>query len=258
MGGHYPGYAAAAARPPAPSAARTAARSVGAPAGETTARSPNLAASSARRSGWATERSSPVSPTSPKQASGAGLGRDAARGARDRERDRQVGPRLLDAHAADDVDEDVAGAHADARVAREHGEDERQAVAVEPGAHAPRRHELARRDERLDLDEQRSRALHRREHDAPRRARGLAHEARARVEDLDEAALAHLEDADVVGRPEAVLERAQRAVRALALALELQHAVDEVLEHARAREGALLRDVPDEHDRGALALGHVA
>ena len=84
------------------------------------------------------------------------------------------------------------------------------------------------------------------EHDAARRARRLADEARARVEHLDEPARAHLEHADLVRRAEAVLQRAQRPVGPLALALELQHAVDEVLEHARARQRALLRDVADE------------
>ena len=66
-----------------------------------------------------------------------------------------------------------------------------------------------------------------------------------------EAAGAHLEDADLVRGAEAVLERAQRAEAALALALELQHAVDGVLEHARAGERALLGDVADEDHRAA-------
>ena len=51
-------------------------------------------------------------------------------------------------------------------------------------------------DERLDLDEQRARPLHRGEHDAARRPRGLADEARAGVLHLDEADVAHLEDPD--------------------------------------------------------------
>ena len=116
---------------------------------------------------------------------------------------------------------------------------------------APRRHELARRHQRLDLDQQRPRALHRREHDAARRARRLGDEAGARVEHLDEPAVAHLEDADVVRGAEAILQRAQRAIGALLLALELQDAVHEVLEHPRPRERALLRDVPDEQHGGA-------
>ena len=73
--------------------------------------------------------------------------------------------------------------------------------------------------------------------------------------DLDEAALAHLEHAGLVRRAEAVLERAQRAVGPLALALELQHAVDEVLEHARAGQRALLGHVADEQHGDGARLG---
>ena len=74
------------------------------------------------------------------------------------------------------------------------------------------------------------------------------------IRDLDQPARAHLEHADVVGRAEAVLERPQRPVRALALALELQHAVDEVLEHARAGQRALLGHVADEQHRDPARL----
>ena len=42
-------------------------------------------------------------------------------------------------------------------------------------------------------------------------------------------------------------------MRVVAVALELEHAVDEVLEHARPRDRAVLRDVADE-DRGDAAL----
>ena len=41
----------------------------------------------------------------------------------------------------------------------------------------------------------------------------------------------------------------------VALALELEHDVDEVLEHPRAGDGAVLGDVPDEHGRDAALLG---
>ena len=44
----------------------------------------------------------------------------------------------------------------------------------------------------------------------------------------------HLEDADLVGRAEAVLDRAQDAELVAALALEIEHRIDHVLEHARA------------------------
>src|SRR5579875_1843447 len=51
-------------------AASSAARRLGHPPGSTTVPSPNRAASASRRSPWATSRSSPVSPSSPKQATG--------------------------------------------------------------------------------------------------------------------------------------------------------------------------------------------
>ena len=130
----------------------------------------------------------------------------------------------------------------------QHREDEGEPVAIDPVRHTPRRHELGGRDERLDLDEQRPRALHRGEHDGAGRAGGLGDEPRGGVGHLGQAVAAHLEDADLVGGAEAVLERAQRAVGALALALELEHAVDEVLEHPRAGQGALLGHVA--HQQG--------
>ena len=65
----------------------------------------------------------------------------------------------------------------------------------------------------------------------------------------------HREHADLVGAAEAVLHRAQDAVLVAALALEAQHRVDHMLEHARAGDGAVLGDVADEHDRGAMLLG---
>src|SRR5271166_1759307 len=157
-----------------------------------------------------------------------------ARRAGNRERHRQVAAGLLEAHPADDVDEHVRRTRAHAAVTSQDREHQRKAVAVEPRDDPARLLELGRRDQRLDLHQQRPRALHRREHHAAGRAGGLGHEARRGVEHLHEAALAHLEQARLVGRAEAVLQRAQLAVGALALALELQHAVDEVLKHARA------------------------
>jgi hypothetical protein len=39
-----------------------------------------------------------------------------------------------------------------------------------------------------------------------------------------------------------------------AFALEIEHRVDHVLDHARAGDLAVLGDVADEHDRGARRL----
>ena len=80
-------------------------------------------------------------------------------------------------------------------------------------------------------------------------------ESRRRVGHRAEAGVGHLEDADLVGRPEAVLDRAQDAQEAVAVALELQHGVDQVLEHPRPGDRAVLGDVADQHDGDVVAFG---
>ena len=62
----------------------------------------------------------------------------------------------------------------------------------------------------------------------------LAEEQRRGIGDVGQAAVGHLEHADLVGRAEAVLDRAQDAELMAALALEVEHRVDHVLEHAGA------------------------
>ena len=208
----------------------------------------------------ATERSSPVRPTSPNAASGGASGPPptatprAAR--RDGQRDREVGARLVDPHAADDVDEDVRGARpptpawrpstasTSARRLRSMPLTTRRGGTSSDGETSAWTSTSSGRVPSIDG-----------EHDRARRARRLADEPRARVEHLDQAARAHLEHAALVRRAEAVLQRAQRPVGPLALALELQDAVDEVLEHARAGERALLRHVADEQHRDRVRLG---
>src|SRR5690606_39601531 len=54
-----------------------------------------------------------------------------------------------------------------------------------------------------------------------------------RIGHLAQAAVGHGKDAQLVHRPEAVLEGAQDAIAAAGLALEVQHRIDHVLEHAR-------------------------
>src|SRR3954471_2893445 len=92
----------------------------------------------------------------------------AFRGAGDGESNGQIGPRLLDADAAGDVDEHVGGTGADAGVAAEDGEYEREAVAVDAVGDSAGRDDLGWRDERLDLDQERPGAFHGGEDDAAR------------------------------------------------------------------------------------------
>ena len=61
--------------------------------------------------------------------------------------------------------------------------------------------------------------------------------------------LGHREHAELVHRAEAVLHRAHQAKSGVRIALEVEHGVDDVLEHARPGDRALLRDVADEEQR---------
>jgi hypothetical protein len=77
-------------------------------------------------------------------------------------------------------------------------------------------------------------------------ARAVAEEQRARVRHLGDAVLCLFEAADLIGRPETVLQCADEPQRRLPVALEVADDVDEVFEDAGARDLAVLRDVADE------------
>ena len=76
-----------------------------------------------------------------------------------------------------------------------------------------------------------------------------------RVGDLLQAGIGHLEDADLGGRAEAVLHRAEHAEMMAGVALEIEHGVDHVLDHARSGDLAVLGDMADQHDCGLRRLG---
>ena len=111
-------------------------------------------------------------------------------------------------------------------------------------------------DERLHFDQQRPRALLRHQHARTRHALlMLRQKQRRRIRDAAQTALGHREYAEFVHRAEAVLERAHEAERRMRVAFEVQHRIDDVLEHARPGEIALLRHVADHDDGGARLLG---
>jgi hypothetical protein len=83
----------------------------------------------------------------------------------------------------------------------------------------------------------------------------LRQEQRRRIRDAAQAAVGHREHAELVDRAEAVLERAHQPEGRVRVALEVEHRVDHVLEHARARERALLGHVADHAPRDAGLLG---
>ena len=135
----------------------------------------------------------------------------------------------------------------------EDGHDHREAPRVNARRDAARHRELGLCDERLHLEQQRPAPL---EHAADRRpdlARVCRPEQLRRVRHAHEPGAGHLEHSELVRGAEAVLRRAKDAVRVVAVTLELEHAVDEMLEHARPGNRSVLRHVTDE-DRGHARL----
>ena len=182
--------------------------------------------------------------------------RPVGEGADQRQGDREVGRRLADPQAAGDVEIDLVAGERQPAAGLQHRQQHGEAAASQPTT--------ARRgvasgegdDQRLDLHQHRPRALDAGEHGgAGDAAAPLRQEQGGGVGHLLQAALGHLEHADLVGRAEAVLDRAQDAELVAALALEIEHGVDHVLEHARAGDLAVLGDVADQHQDEAALLG---
>ena len=143
-----------------PSAERSAAPRRAPPARSTRV-NPSRRASFSRRSSWLTERSSPERPISP-IGDRPRIDRPLPEARRDRQRDRQVGRRLGDPQAADDVGVDVLAAERQARPASAG----RRPAAASRFASRPlalRRGspKAVERRQRLDLDQDRPGALHR-------------------------------------------------------------------------------------------------
>src|SRR5207302_950442 len=112
-----------------------------------------------------------------------------------------------------------------------------------------------RRHEGLNLEQNRTGALER----AGDRCTHLPFRAPSEqlrgLGDADEAGAGHLEHSELVRRPEAVLRRPQNSVRVVAVALELEHAVDGPLALQRRADRFELRLREDLDVPGAAETG---
>ena len=137
----------------------------------------------------------------------------------------------------------------------EHGEHHGQPARVPADDGATRRAERGRRNERLDLDQQRPRAFDPGEHRGPGAAQVAFGEEQFRgICHFPQPGAGHLEHADLVGRAEPVLDRAQDPELVRALALEREHRVDHVLDDAGSRDLPVLGHMADEQHRRAGAF----
>ncbi len=172
---------------------------------------------------------------------------------------RQIGGGLEHADAAHGRGEHVGAHHGHPGPLFEHGQQQRQPTAVHPLGRAPTgglRRGLRR--QRLHLDQQGPLALHGGEHRAPRRPRApVAEEELIGVGHRSQAGVAHLEEPELPGRPEPVLGGPHHAQRVVAVSLDGEDRVHQVLEGAGAGQGPLLGHVAHQHERHVVELGQV-
>ena len=145
----------------------------------------------------------------------------------------QIGGRLVDADAAYGVDEDVMAADVDPAVTVEHGQEQCQALVVQPDGKTLRHPALHGVDERLSRPAAAGSLRPWRRLPSPERVRRVAEEERRGVRNAFPVPLGHPEHAEFVGRTEPVLDCADQPEASVRVALEIPTGVHDVLEHAR-------------------------
>ena len=211
---------------------------------------PSRAASRSRRSSPLTARSSPSRPTSP-IATVPDRDRPVAQRRGEGEGERQVEARLVDGEAAGEVDVDVVAAEADPGPPAEDRDQQREPVRVDAARRPARRRRPdparrapgPRRGAAGSLEGRRDDAARRRRRRARRGTPGPDRRPRSgRASPISNTPTSSVE-------PKRFFEARRRRRVGVALALEGQDRVDEVLERLRAGDRAVLRDVADEDDR---------
>ena len=144
-----------------------------------------------------------------------------------------IGAGIRDANAARDAGVDVTPADRNVTTLAEDSEQHREARRIDPlrDASRPWRPVDGCADERLHFDEQRSRAVHDGDDDGSRGAGGpVGEKQRRRIRHVDQSVRGHLENAQLLSGTKPVLERAKETQRVVAITLEREDGVDDVLE----------------------------
>ena len=216
---------------------------------------PCFAASRRRSSPNGTGRISPASPNSPKAISelGTGASRKLDRAAITIARSPAVSARRTPPTTLANTSWPCS---CKPGVAMRHRQQHGEPIAVDADRDPARIGAETRIGQHLHFDQQRARSLAHHGDDAARNGLGVPRQKnRRRIRDLAQSLLDHGEHADLIGGAEAVLDRAQHAEAAAGIALEIQHRVDHVFEHARPGDLPFLGDVTDQQHRGAAGLG---
>ena len=170
----------------------------------------------------------------------------------------EVGGRLGDADAADGRDEEV-GAFGDLhpRATGEDGHQEVGPTGVDAQGVGSRGADGPGAEQGLHLDQQRAAALEDRHHRAARHpVHAIPQHERPGIGHGAQAVVAHLEDADLAGGAEAMLDRGEDPQGVMAVPVEGEHRVDEMLDRAGPGEVSVLRHVSHQEQRHAAGLCH--
>ncbi len=138
----------------------------------------------------------------------------------------------------------------------QHRQQQRQPVLLKADRKPPRVRRMRLVDQRLHLDQQRSRALLRHQHAGTcdlgvmlreEQRRGIGHAFQPLV--------GHRKDAELVDCTVAVLEGADQTKTGMRVTLKIKHGIDHMLEHARPGQRTFLGDMADKNDGGTAGLG---
>ncbi len=114
--------------------------------------------------------------------------------------------------AAGDIEIDVMAGQPHAAMGFEHGKHHRQTTLIPADNGATRGAKCGRRYQRLDFDQDRTRAFDPGKNRGARTAKiAFRQKELGRVGDLAQPGARHFEHADLIGRAEAILDRAQNA-----------------------------------------------
>ena len=170
----------------------------------------------------------------------------------------EVGGGLDHPHAAGDRCEHVLSGQRHVHPPLENGEQQRQALGVQALGRTPGHRQLGRRHQRLELDEERALTLHGWQHHAAGHScLSIPEQQLAGVGDAGQAGLGHLEQPELTRGSEPVLRGPQQPQGVVALSLEREDGVDDVLEHTGSGEGPVLGDMADQQGGNGRRLGHL-
>ena len=175
-----------------------------------------------------------------------------------RKHHRQVGAGLVQPQTADDIDVSVKQAQLHAAPLFCNRQQQSGTVKIKTVRRPAGYVEAGFGNKRLNLSKNWPCALHH----AGNAGAGCAFRAAFQqhlggIRYFDQTGVCHFEHADLVGRAEAVLGGPEQTVGGIGITLEIENAVNHMLQHLGAGDVAVLIDMANHKDGDAVLLGHL-